>query len=201
MYRLSRPNRLLVTPRPLRQELRYPVYHIAHGANALRGFIRNIDVELTFHREQDVNPIEGVDTELRERAVGCDLLLRQVLRRRDNSSDSLGQFFVGHRISVTLSKWKPRSINFGRTSRSASRVTRISGRDSSRRPSCKQKIAPFRAPSRMRGATRSDGHFQSSASVVHITPIRPSLRCASRSPNQRAPYGARKSRGRTPVTR
>src|SRR5580658_6607412 len=104
------------------------VDHVANRAQALRGLVRNIDVEFAFDGEEDIDPIQRVDAELRERAVGSDLLLGKMLGCGYDAPDSRGQFFVGHRISVTFSKQKPCSTNFGRSSRTAWSVTPRSGR-------------------------------------------------------------------------
>ena len=72
--------------------------------DVLRGLIGDVDVELTLHREENVDPVERIDAQLLEGAVGGDLLLGEMLRRGDDCSDSFGQFVVGHKISVTFSK-------------------------------------------------------------------------------------------------
>ena len=57
--------------------------------------------------------------EFLEGAVGSDLLLGKMLGCGNDGSYPRRQFFVGHRISVTFSNWKPCSVNFGKSSRTA----------------------------------------------------------------------------------
>ena len=110
------------------QKLRDTVDHVAHGSQILSSIIGNIDIKFAFHREQDVDAVQRIDAELLEGAVGGDLLLGKMLGCGDDGPDPRRQFFVGHKISVTFSKWKPCSSNFGKISRTAWSVTPISGR-------------------------------------------------------------------------
>jgi len=66
--------------------------------------IRNIHVKLVFYREQDIDPVQRIDTQFGEGAVGRDLLKRHVLRIGDHFDHALRQFFVGHSMSVIFSK-------------------------------------------------------------------------------------------------
>src|SRR5690349_592546 len=77
------------------QQFRDPVHYVPHRPDVLRRVVRDIDVELFFHCEKNVDPVQRIDAELLEGAVGGDLLLREMLDRSDNSSDSLSQFCVG----------------------------------------------------------------------------------------------------------
>ena len=86
------------------EQLGDPFHHVAHRANALRRVVGNIDVELALHREKNIDPVQRIDPQFLERAVGRHLLLRKVLGGRNDSSDPLGQLLVGHKISVTFSK-------------------------------------------------------------------------------------------------
>src|SRR5271165_6132201 len=86
------------------QQLGDSVDHVAHRAQALRGFVRNIDVEFGFDSEENIDAIERVDSELLKGAVSGDFLLGKMLGGGNNASHSGGQFFVGHKISVTFSK-------------------------------------------------------------------------------------------------
>jgi len=58
----------------------------------------------SLHREKDVDAIQRINAELLKGAVGGDFLLGNMLGCGNDGSDSLRQFFVGQRISVTLSK-------------------------------------------------------------------------------------------------
>ena len=86
------------------EQLGDSVDHVAHRAQALRGVVGDIDVEFAFDGEKDIDPIQRVDAELLKGAVGGDLLLGKMLGRGNDAPDPRGQFFVGHRISVTFSK-------------------------------------------------------------------------------------------------
>src|SRR5665213_1412888 len=105
------------------QKFRDTVDYIPDRTQILSGFVRNIDIKFALHRKKDIDAIQRIDTEFQEGAVGGDLLLRKMLGCGNNGSDSRRQFFVGHKISVTFSKWKPCSISFGKNSRTAWSVT------------------------------------------------------------------------------
>src|SRR5579872_2320912 len=61
--------------------------HLPHRTNLLDLFVRDIDVELAFQAEQDVDGIHGVDTQLLKRAVDGDLFDWNPLRVRDHAAD------------------------------------------------------------------------------------------------------------------
>src|SRR5580704_9576632 len=85
-------------------QFRDSIHNIAHGSDTLRCVVRNIYVELVFHREKNVDPVQRINAQLFESAVGRNLLLGKMLGGGNDSSDALGQFRVGHRMSVTFSK-------------------------------------------------------------------------------------------------
>ena len=70
----------------------------------MSGLIRDIDIEFTLHREEDIDAVQRIDAEFLESAVGGDVLLGNMLGCGNDGSDPRRQFFVGHRISVTFSK-------------------------------------------------------------------------------------------------
>jgi hypothetical protein len=86
------------------EQLRDSIHDIAHGSDILRGVVGNIYVELVFHREKNVDPVQRINAQLFESAVGRNLLLGKMLGGGNDSSDALGQFRVGPRMSVTFSK-------------------------------------------------------------------------------------------------
>ena len=56
-----------------------------------RGIVRDVDIELAFHREENVDPVQRINAQLFEGAVGRHLFLGKVLGRGDDSSDALGR--------------------------------------------------------------------------------------------------------------
>src|SRR5580704_8405125 len=72
------------------EQLGDAVHDVAHRSDILRGVVRNIYVELVFHREKNIDPVQRIDAELFEGAVGLDLLLGEMLGRGDDSSDAFG---------------------------------------------------------------------------------------------------------------
>ena len=78
----------------------------------LRRVVGNIDVELAFEGEQNVDAVERIDFQLLEGAVDGHRFRRNVLGLRDHTGDAVDQL-VGHRIWLTVSNWNPRSFSTG----------------------------------------------------------------------------------------
>ncbi len=79
-------------------------------------------------------------------------------------------FDVSRRIWLTVSNRYPLSSNTGIAMRNASMVDRMSGFGVRSRPSCKQMIAPFSAPSTILREISGGRSSQSRPITVHITP-------------------------------
>src|ERR1700685_4578065 len=57
------------------EQLRDSIHDVAHGSDILRGVVGNIYVELVFYREKNVDPVQRINAQLFESAVGRNLLL------------------------------------------------------------------------------------------------------------------------------
>jgi hypothetical protein len=65
------------------EELGYAVDHVADGAQALRGFVWNIDIEFSFDGEKDIYTVERVDAEFLKSAIGGNFVLGKMLGSGD----------------------------------------------------------------------------------------------------------------------
>ena len=103
-------------------------------------------------------------------------------------------------MPLTVSNLYSRRFISGTMRRTATSISEMSGRGRTSRPSWRQMMLPGVTLLKMRFAIFSAGHSQSCPITVHLTPSRWRRRNALPSPIQRIPYGARKTRGVTPVS-
>ena len=73
---------------------RHSFHHVADAADVLHFFVGNVDIELVFEREDDVDAVHRVDAQLFEAAVDGDLRRIFALGLGDDAQNALGQFVV-----------------------------------------------------------------------------------------------------------
>ena len=168
-------------------------HDVAHRADILHLFIRHIDVEFIFEREDDVHGIHGVDTQLFEAAVDSDqrhVLSLVIGNDAEYSGLRLPPGFIRSGDIAVERLFQndilPRSAQEQCGAQLRGQQTRRSSRRVPR-PSCRQIIPPPRTRDRTRSAMAVAGSFQSRPITDHITPMSPSFTCMRRKPNQRTP--------------
>src|SRR5688572_29439951 len=89
------------TPMPViatldtRHQFLHSFGYVTNGAERLSGFIGNIDIELVFDSEDDINTIERVDLEFLKRAFRFDSVQGDTLGFR-NDADHSGHHVFRH---------------------------------------------------------------------------------------------------------
>src|SRR4051794_40685586 len=79
--------RLVFLDLPALQVRRELLHDAADGGYGARFAVGNVDVELIFQFEEDVNPIERVDAEFFEGGIGTDCFGTHLFYRCDNADD------------------------------------------------------------------------------------------------------------------